>query len=104
MATGAIYGHVARLVTLPGMIFPTQVYYRASTPDDPWTVDRDLADPYPWDEAGRIASSLSKPDCRVFPVTIHTREEPPMPARDFSVLGSSSRQDWHAGKPNCGVD
>ena len=109
MASTPAHGYVVRLRTPPGKMFPVQEYLRLS--DSEWFSmedgGREKGDILPWQEADDLAKKLTSKECHVYPVATKRRDEPAMPARSMerALAGAClSPQDWHAGKPNCGVD
>lgn len=96
-----VYARVERHVIAPGAVFPHCEYLRLATPDDPWTLVRTEGDVFTSDEADNIARKLSTREVHVFPVILQGKHDPAMPARSKKA---PQGQDWHQGKPNCGVD
>lgn len=105
-APGQILARVLRNVIPPGAFLPRQEYLRTGTPDEPWVLDRLSGDVFEWQEADQLARKLTTPEIHVFPVVLHGKDGPPMPARGKQVAQdlTAPRTDWHRGKPNCGVE
>lgn len=94
---GGTLGHrlVCRLVTPEGAQFPVQEYLRVDDPPE-WTRKRTEAGLFSFEKSDRIARRLTSPEIYVYAALPQQRNEPAMPAQP--------RHDWHAAKPNCGVE
>lgn len=99
---------IVRLKTPAGAFFPVQRYLQASAGEVPteedWG-DRVGAEVFPYVSADVLARRLTRAEAHVYPVVLE-RSEAAQVRRATAVAAceASVPADWHAGKPNCGVD